>query len=118
MKTFVKDTYLKGRGVFATTDIKKNELIESCHLILMDLNDVQGILESYVYEYTPKTAAIALGHGSLYNHSDDANSEFSFDFKKKLLKVRAKKMITRGSEITVDYGYSEDEKKRFGICRN
>lgn len=118
MKTFVKDTRLKGRGVFAATDIKKNELIETCHLILMDLNDVQGALESYVYEYTPKTAAIALGHGSLYNHSDEANSEFDFDYKKKLLKVRAKKLIIKGSEITVDYGYSEDEKKRFGICSN
>ncbi len=118
MKTFVKDTRLKGRGVFAAADIKKNELIEACHLILMDLNDVHGSLESYIYEYSTNTAAIALGNGSLYNHSDDPNSEFDFDFKKKILKVRAKKMIMKGSEITVDYGYSEEEKKRFGICSN
>ncbi len=118
MKTFVKDTSLKGRGVFAATDIKKNELIEACHLILMDLNDVHGALESYIYEYSSKTAAIALGHGSLYNHSDDPNSEFEFDFKKRILKVRAVKTILKGSEITVDYGYSEEEKRRFGICSN
>lgn len=115
MKTTVKKTSQKGRGIFAEVDFKKGDIIEVCQLILMDLKDVHGALEAYVYHYSGDTAAIALGNGSLYNHAEDPNCEFYFNYTKKVLILRAIKSIKKGQEITLNYGYTEEEKKNFGI---
>ena len=115
ISTTVKTTPKKGRGVFANTDINKGQLIESCELILLDEADVGVTLEGYIYQYTKSKLALALGNGSLYNHSDDSNSEFYFDHAKKLLSGRALKNIKAGTEITLNYGYTESDKKRFKI---
>jgi SET domain-containing protein len=115
MKIFIKKDPKKGRGVFATDKINKGELIESCHLILMDLHDVTGTLEGYVYQYSRDKAAVALGNGSLLNHSDEANSEFHFDYRKKMLVIEARRDILPGEEVTINYRYTPQDKKRFNI---
>lgn len=115
MKTIVKKTPRKGRGVFAQDSFKGGEVLEKCQLIIMELSDVQGILEGYVFGYDDTRAALALGNGSLINHSDHPNCEAYFDSKKELLIIRALKDIKKGQEVTINYGYTEEEKKRFGI---
>jgi SET domain-containing protein len=115
MKTEIKQTPKKGRGIFATAEISPGEIIETCQLILMDLNEVRGVLEGYIFQYKKNVAAVALGNGSLYNHSDKPNAEFYFNFQKKVLIFRALKKIAANSEITVNYGYTASEKKQFSI---
>lgn len=115
MKTIIRKIPRKGRGIFAADRIRKGELIESCHLILMDLDDVAGTLEGYVYQYSKQKAAVALGNGSLLNHSDEANSEFYFDYRKKLLVIKAKRDILPGEEVTINYRYTPQDRKRFNI---
>lgn len=115
MKTCILRDKRKGRGLYAKTEIRKGELIEACELILIDMNDVNGALEGYVYGYSKNKAALALGNGSLLNHSDRSNSEFYFDYRRKKLLIRAKRRIRPGEEITINYGYNEELKKRFNI---
>ena len=114
-KTAIRKDPLKGRGVFAIEGFKRGELVECCELILMDLKEVRDTLEGYVYQYSKNKAAVALGNGSLFNHSKKANCEFYFHYAKKLLYVRAKKLIPPGQEITINYGYDTALKERFKI---
>jgi SET domain-containing protein len=115
MKVEIKIDPKKGRGVFAADKFKKGELIEACHLILLDLKDVFGNLEGYVYQYSKSQAAVALGNGSLLNHSDQANSDFYFNYKNQMLLIKALREIQSGEEVTIDYRYSSEDRKRFHI---
>ena len=115
MKTEIRQTPQKGRGLFAIADISPGEIIETCQLILTKMDEIQGVLEAYIFQYKKNVAAVALGNGSLYNHSDRPNAEFYFNYKKKVLIFRALKKISANTEITVNYGYTASEKKQFAI---
>lgn len=116
MKLTIGHDKVKGRGVFTEEEIQKGQVIEVCELLLMKLEEVPDVLEGYVYQYNQKQAAVALGNGSLYNHNSRANSEFSFDHRKKLLILRAKRLIKPQEEITINYGYNKSQKRKFRIC--
>lgn len=105
----------KGRGVYASKNIRKGEVIENCELLLIKKHELPPSLESYVYEYSSKMVALALGVGSLFNHSDEPNAEFFFDEGKNHLLIRAIKKIPSNQEITINYGYDEELKRRFKL---
>lgn len=115
MKLIIKKDKKKGRGVYAKSSFRKGELIEECELLFMKLAEVPDSIEGHVFEYTKKTIALALGNGSLFNHSENPNAEFSFNKKKQTLLFHSTRKINPGEEITVDYGYDEELKKRFGL---
>jgi uncharacterized protein len=115
MKINIKKVPRKGRGVFASQNLQPGELIEVCELLIMDHSEAGPALEGYVYEYDKRRVALALGNGSLYNHADIPNAEYLFNKKSRLLYIRAVKPILSGQEITIDYGYHMDDRKRFGI---
>ena len=116
MKTnlFIKKIPNKGRGIFTSKVIHKGEIIEKCELLIIRGNDVPASLEPYVFQYTRNKVAIALGNGSLYNHSEKPNCEFFFKSKEKLY-FRAIRKIKRGEELTINYGYSKELKQRFNL---
>lgn len=115
MKIVIKKDPVKGRGVYASQDIAKGEVIEICELIVIKLQDVPPDLEGYVYHYNKSKAAVALGNGSLYNHSKKANCDFYYNPRKSHLYIRAKKAIKKGTEVTINYRYDASTKKRFNI---
>ena len=115
MKTTILTVPLKGRGVFAKTPIPKKSLIEVCHLLIMKINEVPDALEGYVFEYDKKHSALALGNGSLYNHSDQSNAWVEMEDKTRLLYIYAKRVIRPGEEVTIDYSYSTANRLKFGI---
>lgn len=115
MRTIIKRDPIKGRGVFALQPIRKGEVVEVCELILIDLDQVQADLEGYVYQYSKTKAAVALGNGSLFNHSDSSNCIFYFNFRKKQLIVEACKDIEVGQELTINYGYDRNSRQKFNI---
>lgn len=71
----VKDSPGKGRGVFAQRNFKKGEVIETCPVIVLPAKEIDSLeltqLYNYYFAWGPdsKDGAIALGYGSLYNHS-------------------------------------------------
>jgi SET domain-containing protein len=78
-------------------------------------DEVSETLEGYVYQYSNAKAAVALGNGSLLNHSDEANSEFYFDYRNKMLMIEAKRDILPGEEVTINYRYTPQDRERFNI---
>ena len=116
----------KGREVVANVSFAKGDIIEQCPVICISETDqlqaLQGtILNEFVYPWTgfqPEAAAvghmlrgvtrdmsrvIALGYGSLYNHSDDPNAIWEPDHKNWNLIIRAYRDIQPNDPIEVSY---------------
>lgn len=110
-----------GRGVFAARDIKADELIETCPMVVMDKKSVQHLdrteLENYYFEWGEdfEHGAIALGFGSLYNHSFVPNAYFDQDIKAHVIRVVALEDIPKGTEITFNYNGDENDKSPLWI---
>ncbi len=98
-----------GRGVFAGRNYKKGELIEECPMIVFCEQSVtlidQTELARYYYEWGKdhKKGAIALGLGSIYNHSHKSNARFDQDFTHDVIQITAHTTIHKGEEITTNY---------------
>lgn len=98
---------IKVRCLFAAKDIKKGKVIERCPIILVDIKDERHLeatsIRDYYFEWNSKFNAVALGYGSLYNHSYDANANFILDYRKKMIVFKAVKDIKKGEEIFINY---------------
>lgn len=114
---YVAISSIHGRGVFAQHAIKNGAIIEECPIIKMKLQEMtvrkQMLLNYYAFmideqnEYT----GIALGYGSLYNHSDNCNATYYFDKDKELMIFEAIQPISKNYEITINYlGLNSDGK--------
>lgn len=101
--------------MYASERIPKGIEIEVCQLIILDFSEVGKKLEGYVFDFDPTRVALALGNGSLYNHSDEPNAVAYMDKKKQLLSFETLRAISKDEEITINYGYTEEERKRFHI---
>lgn len=106
-----------GRGVFAGRPFRKGEVIEVCPVIRVPANaegSVEG-LEYYVFQWGEggKELAVALGYGSLYNHSADANARFNPRTSKDDIVFRAERDIAEGEQIFIDYRWEDDDYKSF-----
>src|SRR5690242_8740348 len=75
----IKNTEKYGRGIFATRNIKKGEYIEIAPVIVIpyaEWKPMRGsILSNYIFRWD-EDKAIALGYGSLYNHSYTPNARY------------------------------------------
>jgi len=76
MKTRIIHLPKKGRALIADEEIAKGQVVEKCELLFMKIMEIPHSIEPFVYEYDHRTVAIALGNGSLINHSDNPNCEF------------------------------------------
>jgi len=112
---FIMNSENKGRGVFTTSPIFKESLIEICPVIVLSTSDTRQIHETLLHDYyflwdlEKKTSALALGYGSLYNHSDQPNAIFDLDYDGLNIKFAAIRDIKAGDEITVDYIAAKEE---------
>lgn len=107
----VKRVKGKGRGVFARRWIPKGEIIERVPVVVfpVDESSEEGPawdhLASYCFEWGRGTAGLALGYGSLYNHSFAPNAEYE-DEEPRTKVFRALRDIAAGEEITINYNGS------------
>ncbi|HLP89031.1 MAG TPA: SET domain-containing protein [Nostocaceae cyanobacterium] len=103
----VRDTELKGRGVFAVRDFDAGELIERAAVIVIPKEQVrlisQTVLFNYYFTWHGESGAIALGFASLFNHSYHPNAYYVKNFTDGVIDVIAYKYIREGQEITVNY---------------
>jgi SET domain-containing protein len=68
-------------------------------------------LHDYYFQWDGDQAAIALGLGSLYNHSEAPNAEFEMDYDFDQIRFAAILDIAAGQEITTDYRSGKPEMK-------
>jgi SET domain-containing protein len=100
-----------GRGVFAAEDIRRGRVIESCPVVPLapgEERDVTGgTLESYLFAWGDggDRFCLALGYGSLYNHSAAPNASFETDLGRARIVFRAVRDIPAGRQIFIDYGW-------------
>ncbi len=96
-------------GVFATRDYQKGDTVEECRIIEISPKDRKIIDKTDLYNYyfswgkNLDKAAIALGNGSLYNHSYKPNAKYIKDFDNNKLLFLAHTDIQNGDEIRVNY---------------
>lgn len=112
-KLVVKNISKKGRGVFTRSLIKKGEVVEICPVIILPykdrkLVDKTKVIDYYFYWGPKNQPAIALGYGSLYNHSYDPNIEYDQNVKKKVIVFKAIKNIKKNEELTSNYNGDPD----------
>jgi SET domain-containing protein len=103
----VKNVKGKGRGVFARRRIKKGEIIERVPVIVLPVDQVgndgkRQVLANYTFSWGQKTVALALGYGSLYNHSYRPNARYE-DRGRRIKEFVAIREIAAGEEVTVNY---------------
>lgn len=103
----------RGRGVFATRDVDTGEIIERCPVIVVDAADAAAVCETvlgeYAYGWDGGAVAIALGCGSLYNHSALPNALYEEGDEPATMVVRANRWIRAGEEILIDYTGGGDQ---------
>ncbi|MCZ2260002.1 SET domain-containing protein [Sporosarcina sp. G11-34] len=111
----IKETGKYGRGIFATRDIKTGELIEVSPVLTSSKNDWKYLKKTVLYNYcfswgeNYEHTAIALGYGSLYNHSYTPNAEYKYNIDNLSIDFYAISDITDGQEITINYNESSED---------
>jgi SET domain-containing protein len=114
----IRDTSAKGRGVFARIPFASGELIEAVPIILIPAEQCNFIeptvLALYIFNFGPQGehAAIALGYGSLYNHSYTPNAQYIKVWEQQIIRFVALRDIKEGEEITVNYNGSPEDQAR------
>src|SRR5689334_257538 len=104
---YVKQVKGKGRGVFAKCAIPGGAVIERVPVLVVNAADVAGVDNSPVLSRVcflrgRSTVAIALGYGSLYNHSFKPNATYE-EGRSRTMLFRALRDIAKDEEITINY---------------
>jgi SET domain-containing protein len=103
----------KGRGVFACRHINAGTVFEKVPVIVMPAEEVLEstecpVLANYVFDWGKNTVALALGYGSIYNHSYSPNARYDDEGRQTKI-FTALRDIDAGEEITVNYnGHEKD----------
>ena len=109
----------KGRGVFASRPIRDGDEIERVPVIVIPIEDIKNSegwvgLAGYCFHWSEGRVALALGYGSLYNHSYRPNARY--DDHGRMTKVfRAIRDIAAGEEITVNYNGDPEDRDEMGF---
>ena len=103
----------KGRGVFATKNIKKGALIEIGYLLLLSNEDYDKLADTEIWNYIfewddPKyngdyQAAIPLSVCQFINHSYKPNLRYEYDYENTAIEYYAERDIAKDEELTVNY---------------
>lgn len=98
----VKKSLIHGYGVFATSPIQPQEIIEECHTLFMPKVPA---LTNYLFNANLESnSGLPLGFGAIYNHSDHPNATYEIDLNTNLTTFTALRFIQAGEEICISYG--------------
>ncbi|GAA5824005.1 hypothetical protein JCM11251_003376 [Rhodosporidiobolus azoricus] len=113
-----------GRGVFATANIHVGEVVEISPVLVLGPEEYSGRkkgeesdgslrgveasqLRGYVFSWgRDGSMAVALGLGSLFNHSSSPNVSYTLDPAQYTISYRAAKPISAGEELCIFYGHN------------
>jgi hypothetical protein len=115
---YVTYSELHGKGVFAGRDIEPGEIIEICPIILFPKDQLADVRKTFLDDYyfdwgeDGEWFALALGYGSLYNHSYQPNAEYGMDFEAHTIDFYCIKPIEAGTEIMINYNGDVDNQTK------
>lgn len=106
---YFANSELGGRGVFTAAEVPERSLLEICPVIVMPREHLKHLDQTGMYDYyflwgeQEDACAVALGYGSLYNHSYTPNTIYLPDFGGQALHFITLRTIKAGEEVTVNY---------------
>jgi SET domain-containing protein len=109
----------KGRGVFARRAIREGQVIERVPVLVLRLDEIRDAdgwtgLAGFCFLWGEGTVALALGYGSLYNHSFAPNSRYD-DEGQRVKVYTAIRDIDAGEEITINYNGEPTDRSPVGF---
>lgn len=114
---FIKETINCGRTVCAGRTFDQGELIEVCPVIVIGGDDERPLLDrtplfDYYFAWGADGTqnALALGFGSLYNHSYTPNATHICDYRQGEIRFYARQRIAPGDEIRINYNGEDDSR--------
>ncbi len=119
--TYVKRIRGKGWGAFCAKKIPKGKPFHVSTLLVLTRREANLLtdssLEPYWYEFGKdgRRRAIALGLGSILNHSGEPNCSFHFSEKKRTITFYALRDISPHEELTHDYGWDSGSYAKYGV---
>ena len=106
----------KGLGVITRIDVIKDQILECCPVLLLTPDKhlskewarlhktmLETIFTDYIFDWTPKYGAVALGYGGLYNHSSKPTADVIRITKDRKMVIIANQNIKKGVEVTIAY---------------
>jgi SET domain-containing protein len=102
----VGDSPGKGRGVFATEMITAGTLLERAPVIIVPTGQWELMHKTILFDFYfawGEHSAIALGFGSLYNHSYHPNARFVKHLAEGWIEFFALRIIEPDEEILINY---------------
>jgi hypothetical protein len=111
----------KGRGIVAGRRFDEGELIERIPVIVIPADQWELVAESVLSDFCfswgddTEATAIALGHGSLFNHSYQPNAFAQLRMRQRLIEFVALRDIDEGEEITINYNGDPDSTAEVGF---
>ena len=97
----------KGRGIFAGRNFRKNQIVE----IAPYIGDTSSGFQDYIFlSHLPQyESVLALGYGSIYNHSNDPNVKYTLlssndKIENAYFVYYANRDIPKGGEMLISYG--------------
>lgn len=106
-KVVIDKSTVSGRGAFALSAIRKDEIIERCPALEVTDRDVAGELLNYVfYGSAENRRLVAMGYGMLFNHSFQPNVAYYREDTAlgTELVIYALRDIRKGEELYYNYG--------------
>ncbi len=115
---------LHKRGMFTAEPIDAGNTIEVCPVIVLSKKDRTAIHQTTLHDYyftwgeADDACAIALGYGSLYNHSYEPNARFLIDMEMETISIRSIKNIEAGEEIKINYNGDPKDQSDLWFTKN
>ena len=106
----------KGSGVFTNAFIASGTLIEIAPMLVLPEKDCKLIDESFLYNYyflwgdEHKNYALALGYGSLYNHSYQPACKYETYYEDNTIHFITIRDVNEGEELTINYNWDVNDK--------
>jgi len=96
-----------GRGVFASHNFEPAEIVEIAPVVLLDLKTqpFPAAIRRLAFNWSKTHVALALGFGSLYNHSDQPNLVFKRDVENLTITFSTLREVQPGEQLTISYDY-------------
>jgi SET domain-containing protein len=104
---YLRSSPIHGLGVFAAVARQPGDLLEVSPVLVVPRTQVEALqktsLHEYYFRWPPSAAALALGYGSLYNHSYHPTARAQLDVQRGVLLFIARQPIHRNQEVTINY---------------
>ncbi|MFC0772762.1 SET domain-containing protein [Terrimonas alba] len=106
-----------GRGVYTSSAIEADTVIEMSPVIVMSNDDRKlldkTLLHDYIFEWGRKggQCCMALGYVPMYNHSYKSNCEYEMDFDNDLISIKTVRYIKEGEELFINYNGEWNDNK-------